>query len=93
MVLKMPNGDDADKKPAKVCAEGTQESILWRKAAEVGKIPRTLCNWKKIRKIEAEACPDHVQMLAEVPGMEMQASRQGILVGTAWIQRERKRKR
>lgn len=98
MVLKMPNGDDADKKPAKggkrlrkrianelelqrsyrVCAEGTQESILWRKAAEVGKIPRTLCNWKKIRKIEVEACPNHVQMLAEVPGMEMQASKQGI---------------
>lgn len=76
MVLKMPNGDDADKKPAKggkrrrkrianepelqrsyrVCTEGSQESILWRKSAEVGKIPRTLCNRKKVGKIEAEAC-------------------------------------
>ena len=28
---------------------------------------RTLCNWKKIKIIEAEVCPDHVHMLLEIP--------------------------
>ena len=28
---------------------------------------RTLCNWKKIKIIEAEVCPDHVHMLVEIP--------------------------
>lgn len=26
-----------------------------------------LCHWKKIRIVEAEVCPDHVHMLAEIP--------------------------
>ena len=30
------------------------------KRREVGEILRTLCNWKKIKIIEAEVCPDHV---------------------------------
>ena len=30
------------------------------KRAEVGKILRTLCEWKKIKIVEAEVCPDHV---------------------------------
>ena len=33
------------------------------KRREIGAILRTLCNWKKIRIIEAEVCPDHVHML------------------------------
>ena len=28
---------------------------------------RTLCNWKKIRIVEAEVCPDHVHMLVSIP--------------------------
>ena len=34
---------------------------------EIGAILRTLCNWKNIRIIEAEVCPDHVHMLVEIP--------------------------
>ena len=37
------------------------------KRREIGEILRTLCNWKKIRIIEAEVCPDHVHMLVEIP--------------------------
>ena len=37
------------------------------KRREIGAILRTLCNWKKIRIIEAEVCPDHVHMLVEIP--------------------------
>ena len=33
------------------------------KRREIGEILRTLCNWKKIRIVEAEVCPDHVHML------------------------------
>ena len=37
------------------------------KRREIGAILRTLCNWKKIRIIEEEVCPDHVHMLVEIP--------------------------
>ena len=37
------------------------------KRREIGEILRTLCNWKKIKIIEAEVCPDHVHMLLEIP--------------------------
>ena len=29
-------------------------------------ILRGLCNWKKVRILEAEVSPDHVHMLAEI---------------------------
>lgn len=32
------------------------------KRREVGEILRTLCDWKKIKIIEAEVCPDHVHI-------------------------------
>ena len=37
------------------------------KRREVGEILRTLCEWKKIKIVEAEVCPDHVHMLVEIP--------------------------
>ena len=37
------------------------------KRAEIGKILRELCNWKKVNIINAEVCPDHVHMLVEIP--------------------------
>ena len=33
----------------------------------VGKILRQLCEWKGVKIIEAEVCPDHVHMLVEIP--------------------------
>lgn len=35
------------------------------KRREVGEILRTLCNWKKIKIIEAEVCPDHVHKMLQ----------------------------
>ena len=35
--------------------------------AEIGQILRQLCEWKQIRILEAEICPDHVHMLVEIP--------------------------
>ena len=37
------------------------------KKAAIGKILRQLCEWKGVRIIEAEVCPDHIHMLVEIP--------------------------
>jgi putative transposase len=35
--------------------------------AEIGQILRQLCEWKEIKIVEAELCPDHVHILVEIP--------------------------
>ena len=37
------------------------------KKRAIGKILRQLCEWKGVNVIEAEACPDHIHMLLEIP--------------------------
>ena len=37
------------------------------KRYEIGKLLRTLCKWKGVNVLEAEACPDHIHMLVEIP--------------------------
>ena len=37
------------------------------KKREIGKILRTLCEWKGVKIVEAELCPDHIHMLVEIP--------------------------
>ena len=34
---------------------------------DIGKIIRKLCEWKGVNILEAEACPDHIHMLVEIP--------------------------
>ena len=51
------------------------------KRREIGEILRTLCNWKKIKIIEAEVCPDHVHMLLEIPPKVAVSSFMGYLKG------------
>ncbi len=34
---------------------------------DIGKIIRKLCEWKDVNILEAEACPDHIHMLVEIP--------------------------
>ena len=34
---------------------------------DIGKILRKLCEWKGVTILEAEACPDHIHMLVEIP--------------------------
>ena len=34
---------------------------------EIGKILRELCNWKQVKIVEAEVCPDHIHMLVSIP--------------------------
>ena len=51
------------------------------KRGEVGEILSTLCNWKRIKIIEAEVCPDHVHMLVEIPPKVAVSSFMGYLKG------------
>ena len=37
------------------------------KKFEIGKILRKLCEFKQVTIVEAEACPDHIHMLVEIP--------------------------
>ena len=49
--------------------------------ADIGKILRSLCEQKKVNIIEAEACPDHIHMLVEIPPNLSVAQFMGYLKG------------
>ena len=49
--------------------------------ADIGKILRMLCEQKKVNIIEAEACPDHIHMLVEIPPHLSVAQFMGYLKG------------
>ena len=55
------------------------------KRAEIGKVLRELCNWKKVNIINAEVCPDHVHMLVEIPPKYSVSSFMGFLKGKSSI--------
>jgi putative transposase len=49
--------------------------------AEIGKILRELCDWKGVKIVEAEVCPDHIHMLVEIPPKLAVSSFMGYLKG------------
>ena len=51
------------------------------KRVEVGKILRQLCEWKGVKIVEAEVCPDHVHMLVSIPPYMSVAQFMGYLKG------------
>ena len=55
------------------------------KRKELGAILRQLCEWKKVRIIEAEVCPDHIHMLVKIPPKLSVASFVGFLKGKSSI--------
>ena len=44
-----------------------RQVIYGKIKAEIGKIIRTLCERKGVEIIEANACPDHIHMLVNIP--------------------------
>lgn len=44
-----------------------RQIIYGRIKTYIGKIIRKLCEWKGVNILEAEACPDHIHMLVEIP--------------------------
>ena len=51
-----------------------------KKKGEAGEILRTLYEWKKLKIIEAEVCPDHI-LLVEIPPKVAVSSLYGYLKG------------
>ena len=52
---------------------------------EIGKILRQLCEWKGVKLLYAEACPDHVHMLVEIPPKMSISSFMGFLKGKSSV--------
>ena len=51
-----------------VFAPKYRRQIIYGKIkADIGKMPRKLCEYKQIEILEAEACKDHIHMLISVP--------------------------
>lgn len=55
------------------------------KRLEIGQILRQLCNWYGVTLLEAEACPDHIHMLVEIPPKHSVSSFMGYLKGKSSI--------
>lgn len=55
--------------------------IFGKYKREIGAILRELCEWKNIKIVEAEMCPDHVRMLLEIPPKYSVSSIMGFLKG------------
>ena len=48
---------------------------------DIGKILRQLCEWKGVKIIEAEACPDHIHLFVEIPPKMAVSTFMGYLKG------------
>lgn len=55
------------------------------KRSEIGKILRELCEWKGVRLLNAEACPDHVHILVEIPPKMSVSGFMGFLKGKSSV--------
>ena len=51
------------------------------KRTEIGGILRELCRWKGVNLLSAEACPDHIHMLLEIPPKMSVSGFMGFLKG------------
>lgn len=58
-----------------------RQEIYGSKKREIGKILRTLCEREGVNIIEANACPDHIHMLVEIPPKMSVSSFMGKLKG------------
>ena len=52
---------------------------------EIGKILRSLCEWKQVNIIQAEICVDHVHMLLEIPPKMSVSGFMGYLKGKSSV--------
>ena len=65
-----------------VFAPKYRRKVFYReKRAAIGKILRQLCEWKGVKIIEAEACPDHIHLFVEIPPKMSVSSFMGYLKG------------
>jgi len=58
-----------------------RQAIYGKIREDIGKILRTLCEYKNVEIIEANACPDHIHMLVSIPPKLSVSSFMGYLKG------------
>lgn len=65
-----------------VFAPKYRRQVIYNKIkSDIGKILQTLCEYKKVEIIEANACPDHIHMLVSIPPKISVSSFMGYLKG------------
>ncbi len=62
-----------------------RQQIYGKLRQDIGKILRELCDRKGIKIIEAEACPNHIHMLLEIPPNESVSRVMGYLKGKSTL--------
>ena len=62
-----------------------RKEIYGELRADIGQILRKLCEQKGVEIIEANACPDHIHMLVEIPPKHAVSSFMGYLKGKSSI--------
>ena len=71
--------------PHSVCAEISQARNIWKDKDRYWAILRKLCDVKKVEIIEANACSDHIHMLAKIPPNISVAQFMGYLKGKSTL--------
>ena len=65
-----------------VFAPKYRRKVFYKEKREaVEKILRQLCEWKGVKIIEAEACPDHIHIFVEIPPKYSISGFMGYLIG------------
>ena len=65
-----------------VFAAKYRRKVFYKEKREaIGKILRQLCEWKGVKIIEAEACPDHIHIFVEIPPKYSISGFMGYLIG------------
>lgn len=62
-----------------------RKDIYGQLKKDIGEIIRKLCDEKKVKILEAEACPDHIHMLVSVPPYISIAQFMGFLKGKSTL--------
>ena len=62
-----------------------RKAIYGQLRKDIGKILRQLCEFKEVKIIKGEMCPDHVHMLVEIPPKMSVASFMGYIKGRSAI--------
>lgn len=58
-----------------------RQAIYGKVKEDIGRMLRKLCEYKEVEILEAEACPDHIHMLATIPPKHIVAQIVGYLKG------------
>lgn len=65
-----------------VFAPKCRRQVIYGKIkGDIGNILRKHCEWKGVEILEAEACPDHIHMLVQIPPKISVSSFMGYLKG------------